>query len=83
MTDLLRCPFCGSSAEQWKHHLSEGGDICPVFHVGCRNDKCAVGPAAHVHGQWGYPQKGDLTDELAQAKAVAEWNKREAPREAG
>lgn len=74
--ELQRCPFCGSAAEQWKHHLSEGGYICPVFHVGCRNDKCTVRPATHIRGQWEYPQRDDLTDEQAQAKAIAGWNRR-------
>lgn len=77
MTDgLLHCPFCGSAAEQWKHHIESGGDNCPVFHAGCRSEACPIKPATHVMGQWGYPNKDDLTNEQAQAKAVAEWNRR-------
>lgn len=73
---LLPCPFCGSAAETWKHHIESSGDSCPVFHVGCRNDACAVKPAVHIAGQWGYPNKGDLTNEQANAKAVEDWNRR-------
>lgn len=84
MDDLLRCPFCGSAAEQWQHYTESSGDRCPVFHVGCRNDACGIKPASRVTGQWGYPQKGDPTDEQAQAKAVARWNRRDpAPQSAG
>jgi hypothetical protein len=76
MSDLLDCPFCGNAAGRWQHEIEGSGDSCTVFHIGCVNVSCAVKPAVHVPGQWGYKRDDDLTDEQAREKAIAGWNRR-------
>jgi len=65
MSELLPCPFCGQAAKVAPDEIGSGGQHVPPYHAGCFRA-----------GGCGVVFTADDPDE-----AVAEWNRRVAPRQ--